>query len=140
LALDGQWLGTSNTTTRVLAPYNSYTLNVIEHRDFSIGLEFWCGNKPWRCTDVGSRVVVAICLAPRDAVRISPDPNDETQRIQTSYVSDDPRDLSGPPYGVVERVFDENDLGGCQVEREDNPGLLSPAFAAARRRLAAARP
>lgn len=111
----------------------------MQQSDFSIGLEFWCGDKPWRCTDVGSRVVVAICLAPRDDVQISPNHDDKAQSIRTSYASDDPRDLYGPPYGVAEHVFDENDLGGCSVEREDNPGLLTPAFAAARRRRAAAR-
>lgn len=29
---------------------------------FKIGTEFTCGDKLWRCTDVGSRTVVAICL------------------------------------------------------------------------------
>jgi hypothetical protein len=35
------------------------------------------------------------------------------ERHEERYISDDPRDLDGPPYGVIERVFDENDLGGC---------------------------
>jgi hypothetical protein len=30
--------------------------------DFHIGLEFWMSGSHWRCTDVGSRVVVAIKL------------------------------------------------------------------------------
>ncbi len=31
----------------------------MEHSEFHIGLEFWCkGN--WRCTDIGTRTVVAI--------------------------------------------------------------------------------
>lgn len=29
-------------------------------------------------------------------------------------MSNDPRDLNGPPYDVVESVFDEYDFGGCE--------------------------
>lgn len=64
------------------------------HSDFSIGLEFICGGKRWRCTDVGTRTVAAICL------------------------SDHPEDASwfnGPPYAVAETVFDEYDFEGCDV-------------------------
>ena len=86
--------------------------------EFSIGLEFWCGEKRWRCTDVGTRVVNAISLEPRDMVRSEVDPKDKTKRIQTTYISTDPRDLNGPPYGVAESVFDEYDIETCSVERE----------------------
>lgn len=65
-------------------------------------------------------MVVAICLEPREMARSEPDPNDPTKRVQTSYVSDDPRDLDGPPYGVVENVFDEYDLEACSLERESD--------------------
>jgi hypothetical protein len=61
---------------------------------FKIGCEFYCGGKRWRCTDVGSRVIVAICL------------------------DDHPGDLSwfnGPPYAVVEHVFDEYSQPACEV-------------------------
>ena len=87
--------------------------------EFSIGLEFLCNDKRWRCTDIGTRVVTAICLEPREMVRSEIDPNDRTKRIQTAYISDDPRDLNGPPYGVVERVFDEYDMDACSTERDD---------------------
>lgn len=90
----------------------------MNHSNFSIGLEFWCGDKRWRCTDIGSRVVTAICLEPREMVRSEVDPSDNTKRIQTRYASDDPRDLNGPPYGVVECVFDEYDMVACAVEQE----------------------
>ncbi len=59
----------------------------LEHTDFSIGCEFWTETGLWRCTDVGSRTICAIKL------------------------EGDPRDWDGPPYGVVEHVFDENDFG-----------------------------
>ena len=90
----------------------------MDHDDFSIGLELWCGDKRWRCTDVGTRVITAICLEPRDMVRSEVDPEDKTKRIQIHYVSTDPRDLNGPPYSVVESVFDEYDIEACSLERE----------------------
>jgi hypothetical protein len=39
------------------------------HAEFAIGREFTCGGKRWRCTDIGTRVIVVICLEPRDMVR-----------------------------------------------------------------------
>ena len=95
------------------------TIKILVHlSDFSVGLEFLCGDKRWRCTDVGTRVVTGICLEPRDMVRSEVDPNDKTKRIQTKYVSTDHRDLNGPPYGVPENVFDEYDMEACRVKRE----------------------
>jgi hypothetical protein len=91
----------------------------MEHSKFVIGLEFWCGDKRWRCTDVGTRVITAICLEPREMVRSEPDPKDSTKRIQTKYISTDAHDLNGPPYGVVESVFDEYSIEGCTLEQEE---------------------
>lgn len=62
----------------------------MERTDFRIGLEFVTAAGRWRCTDVGTRVVVAI-------------PLDRT----------DPDWHHGPPYAVAETVFDEHDLAGC---------------------------
>jgi hypothetical protein len=82
----------------------------MQHGEFRIGGEFTCGGKRWRCTDIGTRVIVAICLEPRDMVRMW---YEDGQRREERYVSADPRDLEGPPYGVVEHVFDENDIQDC---------------------------
>ena len=60
---------------------------------FYIGLEFYTATGKWRCTDVGSRVIVAIKLD-----------------------QDDLRNYNGPPYSIPEEVFDEYDLGGCSLE------------------------
>lgn len=60
--------------------------------DFKIGREFMMGDAHWRCTDVGSRVVVAIKL-------------------------DHPEDkgwYDGPPYAVAETVIDEHDMPACE--------------------------
>ncbi len=77
------------------------------HSDFSMGHEFISGGRRWRCTDVGTRTIAAICLAEH--------PDDESW-------------YNGPPYAVVERVFDEYDMDGCAAdvgERETAPDELS---------------
>jgi len=58
--------------------------------DFKIGNAFWTRTGEWRCTDIGTRVVVAIRLD-----------------------QDDPTWYNGPPYAVAETVFDEDDLEVC---------------------------
>lgn len=65
----------------------------MEHGDFAIGKEFMTASGTWRCTDIGTRTIIAIKISDRD----------------------DPSWFNGPPYAVVEMVFDENDLGGCWV-------------------------
>ena len=94
----------------------------MEHNDFKIGLEFYCGGKKWRCTDVGTRVIVAIALGQREMVRMAVDPDDCIKYSKTRYLSNDPGDLIGPPYSVAESVFDEYDIEGCYVTPEDDPG------------------
>lgn len=64
----------------------------MKHSDFRIGLEFLSGSGRWRCTDVGRRTIAAI--------RLNHD--------------DDPNWYNGPPYAVVEYIFDEYDIGGCE--------------------------
>lgn len=61
--------------------------------DFHIGLEFYTGSGKWCCTDIGTRVIVAIQLDQTDA----------------SW-------YNGPPYAVAESVFDEYDQAGCSLD------------------------
>ena len=89
----------------------------MKHSDFHIGLEFFTAAGKWRCTAMGSRVVVAISLESRERVRVHYDEN--TERHEERFLSTDLRDLIGPPYGVVEHVFDEYDLGGCDATAEE---------------------
>jgi len=63
----------------------------MKHADFQIGTEFWTATGRWRATDIGTRTVIAIKL-------------DQT----------DMRNYNGPPYSVLESVFDEYDLDGCK--------------------------
>ena len=64
--------------------------------DFVVGEEFECGQKRWKCTDIGKRVVIAICVSDRD----------------------DPSWFRGPPYAVAENVFDEHDIVSCEAAHE----------------------
>jgi len=86
----------------------------MKHSDFQIGAEFTMSGKRWRCTDIGTRVIVAISLEPRDMVRSYIDGSG--QRVREEYVSNDPRDLNGPPYNVVEYVIDEYDFAACEQD------------------------
>jgi hypothetical protein len=73
--------------------------------DFKIGLEFWMSGRRWRCTDVGSRAVLAIKL--------------------DQY--DDPSWYNGPPYKVEEHALDEYDLMACslsEAEGNSSPKIL----------------
>ncbi len=65
--------------------------------DFHIGLEFLgrAGFR-WRCTDVGTRTILAI--------RLDPD--------------DDPNWYQGPPYIAEETVFDEVELENCHLTHD----------------------
>jgi hypothetical protein len=54
----------------------------MRHEAFQIGLEFECGGRRWRCTDKGTRTVIAIALEHPE----------------------DPSWYNGPPYAVAETV------------------------------------
>ena len=58
---------------------------LMERKDFVIGQEFWCGGKRWRCTDIGSRVIVAICLEPHEIVTSLPgeQPGDPRREVRS---------------------------------------------------------
>ena len=46
---------------------------MMRHAEFTIGGTFWCGALQWRCTDIGTRTIVAIRI---DRVEVgSPDPD-----------------------------------------------------------------
>ena len=82
----------------------------MELNDFVIGETFWTHHGAFRCTDVGTRVVVAVKLGPREIGRA--EKVDGELRI-TKRIDDDASWLNGPPYPVEEVVFDENELLGC---------------------------
>ena len=64
----------------------------MKHSDFWIGREFFTEAGRWRCTDVGMRTIAAI-------------------RLDLDH---DPSWYEGPPYGIIEHVFDEDEIEGCE--------------------------
>ena len=78
--------------------------------DFKIGESFWNETGEWRCTDIGTRVIVAIRVGPQEMVRAE---QIDGEIRETRYIEDDPMLLNGPPYAVAEMVFDEYDLETC---------------------------
>jgi hypothetical protein len=85
----------------------------MKYGDFEIGKDFWCAGKRWRCTDIGSRVIVAICMEPREMATSFPGEKPGDLRQEVRSISNDPKLFDGPPYAVVESVFDEYDMQGC---------------------------
>jgi len=69
----------------------------VKHADFYIGLEFVASaGFRWRCTDVGSRTILAIQLERKD-----------------------PNWYQGPPYIAKEVVFDEHEMARCHATNAD---------------------
>jgi hypothetical protein len=67
--------------------------------DFHIGLEFFGrAGLRWRCTDVGTRTILAIPL---------------------DHLFEDPNWHKGPPYIVEETVFDEVEVNDCHLTHDD---------------------
>lgn len=80
----------------------------MKHSEFQLGTEFQCAGQRWRCTDAGSRVIVAISLEPREVATL-------VAGQEHRYITDDPSWFDGPSYAVVERVFDEVDIPACTL-------------------------
>jgi hypothetical protein len=78
----------------------------MQHSEFKIGGIFRCGGRLWRCTDIGTRTIVAIH---NDRVEVGGSP--ALRRTLSGAEAEDW--FRGPPYAVVESVFDENDIEGC---------------------------
>lgn len=76
----------------------------MKHEEFQIGKEFWCGGRRWRCTDVGTRTIVAISMESHYIIH----GGKRTETTDESW-------LAGPPYAVAEDVFDEHAIQGCQL-------------------------
>lgn len=68
----------------------------MKHADFHIGLEFVASaGFRWRCTDVGTRTILAIHLD-----------------------RDNPHWYQGPPYIAKEVVFDEREIESCHLTQD----------------------
>ena len=89
--------------------------------EIRIGCEFWCFGRRWRCTDVGTRVVVAIRV---DEATLASHRDGVTTTTRT--ISGEEAEaigwFDGPPYGVLETVFDEDDLEVCPLTQDGEGG------------------
>ena len=63
----------------------------------------------------------AISLEPHEVVNLECDPTDPAKHIERRYMTDDPAWLNGPPYAVVEEVFDEDSLKACSLTNIEMP-------------------
>jgi hypothetical protein len=65
----------------------------MKHTDFRIGEEFWCGGRQWRCTDIGTRTIVAIGVDQVEVVGIQPEGRRTLDRAEAEAEGW----FSGPP-------------------------------------------
>lgn len=84
----------------------------MKHSDFALGMVFWTADRQWRCTDVGTRVIVAIRI---DAAEIGSNEPSLRRALNREQAKSEGW-FSGPPYAVAEVVFDEDDFEGCSLE------------------------
>jgi len=97
----------------------------MRHSDFRIGEVFWCSGRQWRCTDIGTRTVLAIRL---DGVSVGISAP-ERRRTLGQAEAEAEGWFNGPPYAVAEHVFDEDDLPACSLQ-PDTDAASAPAAAA----------
>lgn len=92
--------------------------------DFAIGRKFRFSDRTWRCTDIGTRVVVAIRV---DHVDVGGIPTVRSKTL-THAEAEMEGWFNGPPYAVLESVFDECDLEGCipYDQVSESPDETSP--------------
>lgn len=91
----------------------------MKHSEFWIGLKFWCGGRRWSCTDIGTRIVTAISLEPHEIVEFTAPKGETTLPQSRRHITDDTSWLKNPPYAVAESIFDENDMKGCSMSKDD---------------------
>jgi hypothetical protein len=84
----------------------------MKHSDFSLGCEFMTAVGRWRCTDIGTRTIVAIRV---DPVEIASLENGlKIIRHLSQPEAEKQGWFSGPPYAVAEYVFDEDAMEDCE--------------------------
>lgn len=97
----------------------------MELSNFLIGDHFHYGKQIWKCTDVGSRIIAAICVSDPRIVQTTFDGRKEQVSPPKGVHAKMTDWLEGPPYAVVERVFSERDLGVCSLATEADVIALS---------------
>jgi hypothetical protein len=83
----------------------------MQHSEFAIGGTFWCGGRQWRCTDIGTRTIIAMRI---DRVDVESNVPALRRTLSRSEAEADGW-FNGPPYAVAEFVFDEYDQQPCSL-------------------------
>jgi hypothetical protein len=83
----------------------------MKHSDFMIGRTFWLGGILWRCTDIGTRTVIAIRTDSHSIVTRGPD--GVVERALLREEAEGNGFITGPPYDEGEIVLDERDIQEC---------------------------
>ena len=84
----------------------------MKHSEFQIGCEFMTPAGRWRCTDIGTRTIVAIridLIETRTIIDAHP-----VRRYLTQEEAELEGWFNGPPYALAEVVFDEDGIGECK--------------------------
>jgi hypothetical protein len=89
----------------------------MRHSDFQLGMVFTCGDKRWRVTDIGRRVIVAIRIDQVEVVHGRDIGFGHLKDILSYEQAEKDGWFNGPPYAVAETVFDEDDFAGCEEEQ-----------------------
>jgi hypothetical protein len=90
----------------------------MRHSEFVIGGTFWSGGTKWRCTDIGTRTVVAIRLD-RVEVVFNASGTEHARRTLNEDEAEAEGWFNGPPYAVAESVFDEDEIAACSFDAKD---------------------
>ena len=81
-----------------------------------MGETFWVASQQWRCTDIGTRTIVAIRV---DRVEVGSNKTELRRSLSRSEAEAEGW-FNGPPYAVAEFVFDEYDIDACMLQPDDN--------------------
>jgi hypothetical protein len=92
----------------------------MKHSEFVIGEAFWCSERQWRCTDIGTRTIIAMRIDQVDVGSNKP----ELRRTLNYAEAAAEGWFNGPPYACAEVVFDEDYMTGCTLK----PDLEAETF------------
>lgn len=84
----------------------------MKHSEFKIGSDFRCEGGKYRCTDIGGRTIAAIRIDSISKATKTPD----GVIVDMAFLEEDASTdgwFNGPPYAVLEIVFDEEDQKAC---------------------------
>ena len=93
----------------------------MHHSEFTIGVTFWCSDRQWRCTDIGTRTVIAMRI---DSVEVGSNVPELRRTLSRGEAEADGW-FNGPPYAGAEVVFDEDDLPACSLDPDADTANLS---------------